>query len=264
MRAIGAVLLTSSVSLLDSLDALCSASGRWPLLRMSAPTPMEFLDQFYGLISYTTQLAPASHTRSLVVSPVRDRVHVLLGNVVVAVLERSAHAPAGVALPASSSPQTLTLLVENSGRVNFGPHMNGERKGLYGAPTVDGRALAGPWTVCRLPLDAAQLGALAFAPAPSVVPPPSFLRGTVQISGSPRDTFFVVGSHTAFALNRGVLFVNGVNLGRYWSSQGPQFALYCPKSVLRAGNNTVTLLELDSEQTAPLRLDTADRPKFWH
>ncbi|VDP81822.1 unnamed protein product [Echinostoma caproni] len=44
---------------------------------------------------------------------------------------------------------------------------------------------------------------------------------------------------------KGVLFVNGFNLGRYNMPQGPQLRLYLPAPVLRVGINTVTIMELE-------------------
>jgi len=39
--------------------------------------------------------------------------------------------------------------------------------------------------------------------------------------------------------SKGVVFVNGVNIGRYWSV-GPQHSLYIPAPLLRRGPNTVS------------------------
>lgn len=41
---------------------------------------------------------------------------------------------------------------------------------------------------------------------------------------------------------KGVVFINGLNLGRYWSI-GPQQALYLPGAFLNSGINQVTLLK---------------------
>lgn len=39
-------------------------------------------------------------------------------------------------------------------------------------------------------------------------------------------------------LTKGIVFINGFNLGRYWNV-GPQQTLYCPGPFLRNGMNTV-------------------------
>ena len=51
---------------------------------------------------------------------------------------------------------------------------------------------------------------------------------------------------------KGVVWVNGHNLGRYWDI-GPQTRLYCPASWLRAGANEVIVLDLLKVDAAPLR-----------
>ncbi|KAK6046132.1 hypothetical protein COOONC_16362 [Cooperia oncophora] len=47
------------------------------------------------------------------------------------------------------------------------------------------------------------------------------------------------------AWGKGVAILNGNNLGRYWASQGPQYTLYVPAAFLRAGDNSLLLLELE-------------------
>jgi hypothetical protein len=59
----------------------------------------------------------------------------------------------------------------------------------------------------------------------------------------PADTFLDLSRY-----EKGVVWVNGHNLGRYWSI-GPQFRLYCPASWLRPGDNVIDILDL--EMTAP-------------
>jgi beta-galactosidase len=42
---------------------------------------------------------------------------------------------------------------------------------------------------------------------------------------------------------KGYLFVNGINLGRYWS-KGPQQRVFCPGVWLKEGINSIVVLEL--------------------
>ncbi len=42
---------------------------------------------------------------------------------------------------------------------------------------------------------------------------------------------------------KGVVYVNGFNLGRYWE-KGPQDTLYVPGPILREGENELVILEL--------------------
>lgn len=69
---------------------------------------------------------------------------------------------------------------------------------------------------------------------------PVFLRGRFTIIGQPLDTFL-----DTTGWGKGVAFVNGHNLGRYWPLVGPQITLYVPAPYLRTGENELILLELE-------------------
>ena len=44
---------------------------------------------------------------------------------------------------------------------------------------------------------------------------------------------------------RGVAFINGFNLGRYYNSAGPQKTLYVPAPILKTGLNEIIVFETD-------------------
>lgn len=50
---------------------------------------------------------------------------------------------------------------------------------------------------------------------------------------------------------KGVVWVNGHNLGRFWHI-GPQQRLYCPAPWLKAGNNEIVVLDLQQTTPAPI------------
>jgi beta-galactosidase GanA len=50
---------------------------------------------------------------------------------------------------------------------------------------------------------------------------------------------------------KGIVWVNGHNLGRYWSI-GPQQRLYCPAPWLKQGENTILALDLELTESQPL------------
>jgi hypothetical protein len=71
---------------------------------------------------------------------------------------------------------------------------------------------------------------------PSTANSPTLTKATLSISGDPTDTFITtVGWGDG---NRGVVFVNGFNIGRY-SGIGPTKTLYIPAPLLNRGDNTV-------------------------
>ena len=63
---------------------------------------------------------------------------------------------------------------------------------------------------------------------------PALYKGTFDINGKPQDTFLHMKDWT-----KGVVFINGHNLGRYWKI-GPQETMYLPSPWLREGTNEVS------------------------
>lgn len=62
--------------------------------------------------------------------------------------------------------------------------------------------------------------------------------------------------------SKGLLWINGFNLGRYWTRRGPQQTLFVPGSVLHVGQpNNITVLELEGAPPTPLLL-FLDRPLY--
>jgi beta-galactosidase GanA len=73
-----------------------------------------------------------------------------------------------------------------------------------------------------------------------------FFRGTFRLD-EPADTFIDMTGY-----RKGVVWVNGHNLGRYWDI-GPQRRLYCPAPWLKAGENEVIVFDLHKTEASPLR-----------
>ena len=61
--------------------------------------------------------------------------------------------------------------------------------------------------------------------------------GELVLDEEPLDTFL------KFPGRKGVAWINGFNLGRYWNI-GPGDALYVPAPVLRRGRNEIVIFEL--------------------
>jgi beta-galactosidase len=61
------------------------------------------------------------------------------------------------------------------------------------------------------------------------------------------DTYFDMSG-----FKKGVVWVNGHNLGRYWYV-GPQQRLYCPAGWLKKGKNSMVVLDLHQRQAAEVK-----------
>jgi beta-galactosidase len=174
----------------------------------------------------------------LTVGEVRDRAWVFLDGAPAGVLARDSHERA-LRLPAATG--RLTVLVEDQGRVNYGPRL-GEHKGLVGGVRLDGVPVTG-WRV--RPLDVGLLPGLATAgavAAPGGRPPgPGPVVSVAEFELTrPADLFLDTS-----AWGKGVAWVNGFALGRYWR-RGPQRTLYVPGPATRAGRNELVVLELET------------------
>ncbi|PRY68406.1 beta-galactosidase [Glaciihabitans tibetensis] len=201
----------------------------------STPPTFEDLEQISALVLYEVDLPPMQRSELFEVDEVRDHAWVEVDGLPVGTLSRTLQ-QRSIVLPPG---HTLTVLVEEQGRVNYAERI-GEHKGLIGTPLLAGLPLEG-WSAT--PIDVALLGQQADVAAPQSTPPyrasaRSTLRGTFTLDAS--TDLFLDTSHWG----KGYAFVNGFFLGRYWRT-GPQQTLYVPGPVVRAGENSVVVVELE-------------------
>ncbi|XP_018016621.1 beta-galactosidase-1-like protein 2 [Hyalella azteca] len=145
-----------------------------------------------------------------------------------------------ISLPGTGNPaDRLDILVENLGRVNYGAaHNFYQKKGLWeGDVLVDRERVLG-WTMTPLEFKKSFVNGLTgWEPFTTSANGPAMYRTTVTLSSPPLDTFLDMRQW-----NKGVVFVNGFNVGRYWSV-GPQRTLYVPAPLLVQGDNQITIFE---------------------
>lgn len=202
--------------------------------------PMEKLGQSYGFILYSTYVKGPRSRQKLYIEGVRDRAQVFLDGQVLGVIERWNPLPLELSIPAGGA--QLDILVENMGRINYGPLIR-DPKGILDGVRIDNQ-LQYNWTIRTLPLEQEQLDSLAYKKHPvekqqtaTLSGLPGFYRGSFEAEEI-GDTFLRFDGW-----NKGVAWINGFNLGRYWNA-GPQRALYIPGPLLRKGRNELVLLEL--------------------
>jgi beta-galactosidase len=233
----------------------------WTVLRQlgawhhrDEPASADELGQVQGLTLYRTAI-DVTGPAVLHVGEVRDRAQVFLNRQPVGLLARDHHDRA-MALPSDPN-GVLELLVEDQGRVDYGPRL-GEQKGLIGPVTINGEPVRG-WQHAALPLTdvapaAAALRALPATPV-TAVSGPAFARALFDLpdlpdlpdSAEPADLFL-----STEGLGKGIAWLNGFCLGRYWS-RGPQRTLYVPGPVTRKAGNELIILELGTAADGQLR-----------
>ncbi|XP_056264559.1 beta-galactosidase isoform X2 [Pseudoliparis swirei] len=122
--------------------------------------------------------------------------------------------------------------------------------GLVSNMTLGKDTLTG-WTMYSLSIDdAVSQGRLGETkptdpPPPPALSLPAFYKGSFIIPDGipdlPQDTYIKLPKW-----NKGQIWINGFNLGRYWPTRGPQVTLFVPANILSTtAPNNVTVLELE-------------------
>lgn len=213
----------------------------------------EELDQNSGFVLYECLLPKTNRDPGLLtIENLRDRAYIYVDRQFVGILSRE-NKIYSIALSLGLG-RDLQIVVENEGRINYG--IPNDFKGIIGNAMFDTQALQN-WTMTGYPLDDYQkiedLTAAVTKKYGHLRPSSakSFLRsGPTVFHGefilkeeNLGDTYL----NTA-GWGKGVVFINGFNLGRYWPLVGPQMTIYVPKELLRIGSNKIATLEL---QLAP-------------
>ncbi|PAW76945.1 MAG: hypothetical protein B9S32_13175 [Verrucomicrobia bacterium Tous-C9LFEB] len=206
-------------------------------LNAAQPQTMEICDHGRGCMVYRTPLFPGPEA-VLSVEAVHDFGWVYLDGKQVGIFDRRRRRYR-CTLPARFRSVCLEILVEAMGRVNFGEGI-ADRKGIHAPVKLaapNGTEILQNWTMLSLPLDGGYLRSLSYQPIhfPSCSGP-AFWRGYVERT-EPNDTFLDMRNW-----GKGVVWLNGFCLGRYWNI-GPTQTLYCPGPLWKPGRNEVVILD---------------------
>jgi len=197
------------------------------------PMPMELYGQYYGYILYRTKL-PVKKSGKLIIHDLHDYAYIYLDGKLIGELDRQ-KGENSISIPQSDgTARTLDILVEALGRINFGPMMI-DRKGITNFVEMSDMTLM-HWDVFNLPMDDKQLAGLKFGNSPAAGMP-GFYKAEFDLSET-GDTFLDMSKW-----NKGAVWVNGRNLGRYWNI-GPQKHLYLPGCWLKKGKNEIIVFEM--------------------
>ncbi|XP_033965720.1 beta-galactosidase-1-like protein [Pseudochaenichthys georgianus] len=243
-------------------DLLNTISPAEPV-KSQHPLTFEEMKQNYGFMLYRTTLPWDLSKPTPLISPlngVHDRAYVSVNGVFQGLLERDTVLVMNVT---GQQGDTLDILIENMGRVNFGSKIN-DYKGLVSNLFL-GKDILTDWQIYPLDIDGAITGSWPHSdsgkssPAPQKDPSvgPVIYMGTLQPNGLSWDTFLKLNEWT-----KGQVWINGMNLGRYWPARGPQQTLYVPGPLLSTTQpNNITVLELE-RAPAHLQVLFMDRPQL--
>lgn len=222
--AIPSIKLTGSATLEDNL----------PKAKLSKePLTFEDMKQAYGYVLYRAAIE-GGKTGFLKINGLRDYAVVVVNGKTAGVLDRRLKQDSLlVKLPKGKV--KLDILAENLGRINFGKYLLQNKKGITGKVTFNGKEVDN-WKMYQYAFS--NIHSVRYpANISSTQSQPSLYHGVFQLKKT-GDTYLDMSKW-----GKGVVWINGHNLGRYWNI-GPQQTLYIPVEWLKKGNNEVVVFEL--------------------
>ncbi|RNA22068.1 Beta-galactosidase [Brachionus plicatilis] len=253
--ALGKVKMQYHVPLLEAINDLS-----YKCVDTQKLNTFENLGQGYGFVMYRTTLDdPNVDGKILSVKGIRDRGYVMIGSTLVGVVYRAGLTEFKINLQNNKN-KTLTIVVENMGRLNFGNNLL-DTKGIVSNVTLDNKVLSG-WTSCLtdnfvpyyqknvqnydLVKKYANDKYLLKNKKNSIdFGSPAIYIGEFDSPNMDYDTFMRMDKFT-----KGVALIRSndtlTNLGRYWPKTGPQVTLYTPSVFTTLGTkNYLVLIEFE-------------------
>ncbi|MDN5286767.1 MAG: beta-galactosidase [Mucilaginibacter sp.] len=201
------------------------------------PQPMEYYGQNQGLMLYRTKLI--GHKKgTLTITEPHDYAMIFLDGKFIDTVYR-AGGKWSIKIPESSNKNpVLDILVEGMGHINFAQYMI-DRKGITDRVTLNGMTLM-DWQIYPLPMTEDFIKTLKPVQAENEGKG-TFFKGTFDLQKT-GDTYIDLSKYS-----KGIIYVNGHNLGRYWNT-GPQQRLYCPASWLKKGQNEIIVFDFHQDK----------------
>jgi len=197
------------------------------------PLSFEDLNQDYGYMLYRTKLH-GGKKGMLKIKQLRDYALIFVNQKRVGILDRRFNLDS-LELQLPDGEVQVDIFVENMGRVNFGKYLLDNKKGITEQVLFAGVEVKN-WLMYSLPFDKID----AFKTQASLDTNgvgPVIQKGVFKVL-KPADTYLDMSDW-----GKGVVWLNGHNLGKYWSI-GPQQTVYVPKEWLKVGRNEISVLEL--------------------
>ncbi|MES2006075.1 MAG: beta-galactosidase family protein [Bacteroidota bacterium] len=212
-------------------------------IHSAQPLTMEAMDQNQGLVVYRTKLIGHKSGRLTITEPHDFGLVFLNGKLVDSVWRDGGKWT--VALPASDvKDPVLEIVMEGMGHINFAQFMI-DRKGITDRVTLNGMTLM-DWEMFPLSMQPASVQEMLLKTmAGEDNRNGTFFTGSFMLNTS-GDTFLDMSTW-----RKGMVYVNGHLLGRYWN-KGPQQRLYCPASFLLKGKNDIVVFDLFQQVARPV------------
>jgi beta-galactosidase len=221
---------------LNKIADVLKFSKSQPKVESATPLTFEQLKQPFGYLLYERHFnQPISGT--LEIKGLRDYALVYVNGKQVGELNRYfKNYSMEINIPFNA---TLSILVENMGRINFGANIIHNAKGIISPVLINGIEITDNWEMTPLPMnEPPKMNFLQNTPqhVQALSKKPIVYEGTFNLNEI-GDTFLDIADW-----GKGIVFINGINIGRYWH-YGPQQTLYIPGVWLKQGKNTITIFE---------------------
>ncbi len=224
------VIEVPSIQLTKSVDLFSLKEKMKPVIN-DTPETFEDLNQGYGYVLYSRKFVNAIKGK-LEIKGLRDYALIYVNRKKIGELNRNSNNySCNIDIPSNA---TLDILVENMGRINYGAEIIHNLKGIISPVFIDSNEIKNNWEMYCFPME--QEPALKSYPNNYVKDQPVIYTGSFTLSNT-GDTFLDMSKW-----GKGIVFVNGYNLGRYWNV-GPQQTLYLPGCWLKKGTNNITIFE---------------------
>lgn len=199
------------------------------------PLTFEELGQGYGYVLYSKRFTQPLNGK-LDLKGLRDYALVYVNGKKVGELDRMNNQyQIDVNIPFNGR---LDILVENMGRINYGAEIPNNTKGIISPVKINDFEITGNWEMYKIPMEQTPEIAPNAQPAKTGLPAIYDASFNVDKIG---DVFLDM-----HGWGKGIVFVNGHNLGRYWKI-GPQQTLYLPGCWLKKGENRITIFEQQND-----------------
>nr|WP_294896051.1 beta-galactosidase family protein [uncultured Pedobacter sp.] len=196
------------------------------------PLTFEELNQAYGYVLYHHAIT-GGQKGVLKINGLRDFAVIMINGKTVGTLDRRIKQDS-ISLDLPAGKVSLDILVENLGRINFGKYLLENTKGIIGSVGFKGKELQN-WEMYSMPFD--DINSVKFTKTSTIIHAPVIRKGNFTLD-KVGDTYLDMRKW-----GKGVVWINGHNLGRYWQV-GPQQTIYVPAEWLKTGNNEIEVLEL--------------------
>ena len=256
--------ITEQAYLLEQIEFIGSDST----IACPYPLTMEECHQDYGYLLYRTHItgpsvpvdsAEEGGTDTLTINELRDRAHIYLDGTYLETLERTAGRCVIQTQKKFQVPKEglqLDILVENQGRCNF-PPFSQDHKGITENVFLGDCFVLSNWEHYPIWFSKKQLENIEWSPIIAEDQIDDAITRTTTNNKTNKPTFYKAHwDLSAYSVqpflrdtyirlpqfHKGVVIINGFNLGRYWNI-GPQLSLYCPAPLLVAGMNEIIIFD---------------------